>query len=153
MSRKIQHRRGPEELLPVLAEGELAFTTFTKKMFVGNGTDNPTEYLNAKSAKTVTFVSVTASKTLALTDATTFQTCTHATVAINLTVPTNASVAFPTGTQIAISMDGAAQVAVVAASGVTINPSTTLKISAQYKTAALLKTGTDTWLLSGSLKA
>jgi len=101
----------------------------------------------------VNIVNVTASKTLALTDAYTLQLCTHATVAINITVPPNSSVAFPIGTQIAVKQGGAAAVAVVAGSGVTINPSTKLKVAAQYEAACLVKEGTDTWGWTGSIKA
>ena len=101
----------------------------------------------------VTVVAVTESKTFALTDINTFQACSHADPPSGLTVPKSTTVDIPVGSCIAMSMDGAAQVSVLAAEDVTINPSTTLKISEQYKTAALIKTATDTWVLSGSLKA
>jgi hypothetical protein len=117
--------------------------------------DNIVAYINGSfipEIEKVNIVSVTVSKTLELTDAFTLQICAHASVAINITVPPNSSVAFPVGTQIAIKMGGAAQVAVVAGSGVTINPSTKLKINAQYESAVLVKEATDTWGWFGSIK-
>lgn len=69
-----------------------------------------------------------------------------------LTVPTNASVAFPTGTQISILQTGASQVTVGGA-GVTINGTPGLKLRAQWSAATLIKRATDTWVLVGDLSA
>lgn len=70
-----------------------------------------------------------------------------------LTIPTNASVAFPVGTQIDIVQTGAGKTT-VAGAGVTINSvSSNKSISARYAGATLIKTATDTWLLIGSLIA
>lgn len=72
----------------------------------------------------------------------------------NLTVPLNATQAFPTGTVIAIHQRGAGQTTVVATGGVTINsPSGKLKLTGQYSSGALRKYGTDTWVLTGDLSA
>lgn len=71
----------------------------------------------------------------------------------NLTVPTNASVAFPVGTCIDVAQIGAGQTTVVAAGGVTINATPGLKMRAQYSGASLIKTATDTWLLFGDTTA
>lgn len=90
--------------------------------------------------------------TLVLTDAGHLVTLTNGS-AITLTVPTNASVAFPTGTHIKLAQLGAGQVTVAAAGGVTVNATPGLKISAQYGAAELIKTATDTWLLTGTLSA
>lgn len=97
---------------------------------------------------------VTASKTLALTDAGRTIPCNHADTQINITVPPNSTVAFPVGTTIIIARTGVADVAVVAGSGVTINSADSYKkINKQYETMALYKLATDTWLLYGALKA
>lgn len=40
MSNTLKFRRGPEGTLPVLAVGEPAFTTDTKKLYIGDGTAN-----------------------------------------------------------------------------------------------------------------
>lgn len=92
----------------------------------------------------------TASYTLILSDAgRTIQM--NVASANNLTVPTNASVAFPIGTQIVVIQYGAGQTSFVAAGGVTIDKVSTLNLSSQFATAALLKIGTDEWVLAGSL--
>lgn len=92
----------------------------------------------------------TTTRTLALTDAFKYIRCTNAS-ATTITVPTNASVAFPIGTQIDFFQAGTGQVSFVAAGGVTINYQPGLKISVQYKGATLIKVGTNTWDLIGSL--
>ena len=69
----------------------------------------------------------------------------------NLTVPLNATVAFPVGTQIHIVQTGAGQTTVVATGGVTINSATTLKIRAQWGAATLIKRAENTWVLVGDL--
>jgi alpha-tubulin suppressor-like RCC1 family protein len=74
--------------------------------------------------------------------------------AITLTVPTNASVAFPTLSRIELWQEGAGQVTVAAAGGVTIRSSgSKLKLAGQYSAAVLTKVGTDTWQLAGDIAA
>lgn len=68
---------------------------------------------------------------------------------VTVTVPPNASVAFPTGTILAVGQVGTGQVTLVAGGGVTLNTPNTLLTRARYSTLGLLKTGTDTWLVSG----
>lgn len=72
--------------------------------------------------------------------------------AVNLTVPANATVAFPVGTEIPIFAKGAGQVTVVAAGGVTINTPETLLLRKQYSTGLLVKVATDEWDLTGDLE-
>ena len=92
------------------------------------------------------------SYTLVLTDVAKVVSLTNA-AAITLTVPTNASVAFPTGTQILLYQGGAGQVTVGGA-GVTIrSQGTKLKIAGQYGVAGLLKVGTDEWVFFGNTAA
>jgi Major tropism determinant N-terminal domain len=69
----------------------------------------------------------------------------------NLTVPLNASVAYPIGTQIHIVQTGSGQTTVVATGGVTINTATTLKLRAQWSAATLIKRAENTWVLVGDL--
>lgn len=72
--------------------------------------------------------------------------------AITATVPTNASVPYPIGTHIDLAQYGAGTVTIAAAGGVTINSlGGLLNLSGQYAAATLIKTGTNTWLLTGSL--
>ena len=89
--------------------------------------------------------------TLALSDATKMVTLSNA-AGITLTVPTNATAAFPTGTQILLAQLGAGQVTIAGASGVTVNSNgSKLKLNGQYAVASIIKTGTDTWLAVGNL--
>jgi hypothetical protein len=69
----------------------------------------------------------------------------------NLTVPANADVAYPVGTQIHIVQVGSGQTTVVASAGVTINTATTLKLRAQWSAATLIKRAENTWVLAGDL--
>jgi hypothetical protein len=72
--------------------------------------------------------------------------------AITLTVPTNATVAFPIGTEIEIEQSGAGVLTVAAASGVTINSrGGDLSLAGQFAVAGLKKTATNTWTLTGDL--
>jgi hypothetical protein len=68
-----------------------------------------------------------------------------------VTVPPNSSVAFPIGSQIEILQIGVGQTTIVEGSGVTVGTTTTLKLSEQYSRCVLLKTGTNTWVVSGEM--
>lgn len=73
---------------------------------------------------------------------------------ITLTIPTNASVAFDIGTKIDIYQQGAGQVTVAAAGGVTlVSLGGNVKVTGQHGTARLRKRAADTWVLSGDLAA
>lgn len=99
--------------------------------------------INAQTGTTYTPVLADADKLVTLSNG----------AAITLTVPTNASVAYPTGTRIDFAQIGAGQVTFVGDSGVTVSSTPTLKLRAQYSGATLVKTGTNTWLLFGDLAA
>ena len=72
---------------------------------------------------------------------------------ITLTIPTNASVAFPIGTQIDLVQNGDGAVT-FAGAGVTINSKGGNKtIADKFVGVALIKTDTNTWLLVGDLIA
>jgi hypothetical protein len=69
-----------------------------------------------------------------------------------VTVPANASVAFPIGTIIELFEVGAGQTTVVPDSAVAIRSNgAKLKLSAQYAGASLRKRATDEWSLVGDL--
>jgi hypothetical protein len=90
--------------------------------------------------------------TLALTDAGKMVTLTNAS-AITLTIPTNATAAFPVNTRIDLLQYGAGQVT-IAGAGVTIQSSgAKLKLTGQYSGASLWKKATDTWVLIGDITA
>jgi hypothetical protein len=90
--------------------------------------------------------------TLVLGDATKLITMNNAS-ANTLTIPTNASVAFPTGTQIIVAQTGAGATTIQGDTGVTVNGSSagSEEISAQYAGASLIKIATDSWLVMGAL--
>jgi hypothetical protein len=95
---------------------------------------------NAQTGTTYTLVLTDVAKVVSLTNAS----------AITLTIPTNATVAFPTGTQILLYQGGAGQVTVSGA-GVTIRAQgSKTKIGGQYAVAGLLKVGTDEWVFFGN---
>lgn len=98
--------------------------------------------INAQTGTTYTLVLGDAGKLVTLTNSS----------AITLTVPTNSSVAFPAGTVIALAQLGAGAVTIDPASGVTITSLDDLvDLAGKGATAALTKTDTDEWLLSGGL--
>jgi hypothetical protein len=76
--------------------------------------------------------------------------------AVNFTIPTNASVAFPVGTAITVLNIGAGTCTIKA---VTAGTTTVLSAGAtaaqptlsQYKSAVCVKTGTDTWYILGAV--
>ena len=76
--------------------------------------------------------------------------------AVNLTIPTNASVAYPVGTALTVLNIGAGALTIKA---VTSGTTTVLSAGAvaaqptlaQYKTAVCIKTATDTWYVVGGI--
>jgi hypothetical protein len=74
--------------------------------------------------------------------------------ASTMTIPTNASVAFPVGTVITVLNKGAGAVVISGAGGVTILSAGATAASpslAQYKSAACIKTASDTWYVVGAI--
>lgn len=96
-------------------------------------------------------VDVTESRALALTDAGRLL-CVDSASDVVLTVPLEADVAFPAGTELEVCQLGAGAVSFSAAEGVTLlSAGGAVMIAEQYGCAALKKIAADTWLLSGSL--
>lgn len=93
--------------------------------------------------------------TLALTDQGDILLASNGATAATVTIPTNSSVAFPTGTQITIIQTGAGQLTIQGAGGVTVNStgatSTAPKLRAQNSSATLIKTATNTWYVVGDI--
>jgi hypothetical protein len=91
--------------------------------------------------------------TLALSDASKLVTLSNASP-ITLTVPAEATTAFPTGSRLDLAQLGAGQVTVSPAAGVTINSKdTNKKLNDQFSAASLIYEGSDVWLLIGDLVA
>ena len=104
--------------------------------------------IDAKTGTTYTFVLTDANNELITASNASAQT---------YSIPTNANVAFPIGTQINIIQIGAGQVTINAVtSGTTTVLSTGAtaaapKLRAQYSAATLVKVGTDTWYVIGDI--
>lgn len=88
---------------------------------------------------------------LVLADASTLVTLSNAS-AIALTIPANASVAFPINTQIQILQLGAGQVTVGITTD-TLHGTPGLKTRAQYSQATLTKITSTSWIAAGDLSA
>lgn len=90
--------------------------------------------------------------TLALTDANTAVEMSLGS-AQTVTVPTNASVAFPLGTVIEVYRHGMGSVTVIPVSGTVVirSPGGLSALTSQYSTASLRKRATNEWVLSGDL--
>lgn len=96
-------------------------------------------------------VSSTSSYTLTLPDVGRMISITSS-ISTLVTVPTNASVAFPIGSWITITQYGVGGVSFQGASGVLIDSKTGyVSISAQFVTVTLTKMGTNAWILTGDL--
>jgi hypothetical protein len=78
--------------------------------------------------------------------------------ASTLTIPLNATIAYPVGTSIDILQTGTGQVSITIASGGTLNctpsgGSNTAKLRAQWSSATLFKRAENTWVVMGDLSA
>lgn len=98
----------------------------------------------------------TADYTPVLNDA--YQTLTpmNKATAINFTIPTNASVAFPVGTVLTVLNIGAGALTIKAVTPATTTINSAGAVAAQptiaqYKSAACIKTATDTWYVVGAI--
>lgn len=118
-----------------------------------NGKASSTHTHTSADVSTVVINAKTASYTLVLGDAGDLVEMGSAS-AQTLTIPTNASVAFPVGTKIDVLQTGAGECTVSPASGVTLNSEGgKRKVNAQWQAATLIKRATDTWVLIGALKS
>jgi len=96
--------------------------------------------------------------TLQLTDQGDILLASNGATAGTINVPTNGSVAFPTGTQITVIQTGAGQLTIQATTPATttINSagasSVAPKLRVQNSSATLIKTGTDTWYVVGDIQ-
>lgn len=129
--------------------GRLSYDSTNKKIQVGDGS-NALDY----ASSTLVTNAQTASYTLVLADKDKLVEISNAS-ANTVTIPTNASVAYPTGTQINILQTGAGQTTISGTSGVTVNSTgaTTAspKLRAQWSSATAIKRGTDSWVVVGDI--
>lgn len=145
-----------------VARGGTGLSTLTSGSYMrGNGTGNvsmrtPAQVKSDIDAMDKHFVvnnQTGASYTLALADDGALVTRNNSS-ANTLTIPTNASVAFPVGTVINFVQIGAGVTTVVAASGVTVNgvSAGSAAVTKRYSVGSLVKTATNSWILSGPIE-
>ena len=176
---QIQIRRGTAAQWtssnPTLASGEWGFETDTGKVKIGDGTTAWTS-LGYTGAGDVTLTGTQTLTNKTLTDAKInlgfdAETASYTAVLANnsqvvtmdngsantFSIPTNASVAFPIGTQITVLQIGAGQTTIQAVtSGTTTIQSTGAtaaqpKLRARYSSATCVKAATDLWYVLGDL--
>jgi hypothetical protein len=176
---QVQVRRGTASewtsANPTLASGEWGLETDTLKVKIGNGSTAWTS-LAYQGAGDVTLTGTQTLTNKTLTDpkinlAFDAETASYTAVLANngqvvtmdnaspnnFSIPTNASVAFPIGTQINVLQIGAGQTTIQAVtSGTTTIQSTGAsaaapKLRVRYSAATCLKAGTDTWYVFGDI--
>ena len=135
------------------------FQSNAYKFMAGN---NSTEYMRITSSGNVlisglltnynVYNTQTASYTLVIGDASKIVEM-NVGSANTVTVPANASVDFPIGTEITIMQYGAGNTTIVAASGVTFRSKDFgTRIGDQYTGATLIKRGTNEWYIIGNIQ-
>lgn len=129
------------------------YPSLTELSYVKGVTSAIQTQIDTKLASAVSFNRQTASYTLVIGDA--YKTVEmNVGSANNLTIPSNSSVAFATGTIINVSQYGLGQTTIVGASGVTLRSvGGWVKLAAQYAVVSLVKVGTDEWYVFGGLTA
>lgn len=70
---------------------------------------------------------------------------------LTVTLPSNSTMAFPTGAEIDFMWIGGVQPSIVAGSGATVNGTPGLKLRAQYSACTAKKIATNDWVLIGDL--
>ena len=99
-----------------------------------------------------TLVIPTVNYTLALSDDGKLVEINSAT-AVNVTIPTNATVAFPVGTQITVLQVAAGQITFVPAPGATVIGNPGVKTRAIWTAGTLIQRAANTWVVVGDLAA
>jgi hypothetical protein len=134
-------------------EGVFAYDQTANKLYKNDGAGGIAawvEYTTSGSPATINAQSGT-TYTLVLADAQNIVELTNAS-AITLTVPPNASVAFPVGTVIELHQGGAGDVTVAAGVGVTLNSrGSAFDLAGIHAIAALRKVAINTWRLTGDI--
>ena len=144
---------------PALANSGVAAGTYGSATQVATFTADAKGRVTAASTSTTQLAKElfidnpqTASYTLVLSDGIDTLVRMNVAGANNLTVPTNASVAFPIGTVIQAMQYGAGATTIVPAGGVVIRTASSLIARAQYSRFQLEKIGTDEWVAGGDLQ-
>jgi hypothetical protein len=166
MAIQIQFRRGTASewtsANPTLAVGEMGLETDTDLFKIGDGTTAWTSlgYGGIQGAQgpsgdpKLTINQQTASYTAVLADAAKLVEISSSS-ATTFSIPTDASVNFPIGTQISILQTGTGQVTIAAVTSetTTVNATPGLKLRAQWSAATLIKRAANLWVVTGDLTA
>ena len=118
----------------------------------------PAVAFDYRSGSAVTFNAQTASYTLVLADADQKIVTMAVTSANTVSIPTNASVAYPTGSVINILQIDSGQTTIQASSSGTTTINSTgaataaPKLRAEYSAASCIKVDTDTWYVVGDIE-
>lgn len=151
---KIQIRRGTSAQWsssnPTLESGEFGLDTTISKVKVGDGATawNSLEFSTKINTQTGT------SYTLALIDTDGIVEMDNASANM-LTIPINATVPYPIGTIISVTMLGVGVTSITAAATVTLNgvSAGSGDISAQFGGVSIYKRGIDEWVVQGAIGA
>ena len=141
-----------------LSAGELGYETDTAKFKIGDGSTawNSLAYANPGLYRSTPTFSANA-YTLVASDSGNILLASNSATAATLSVPTNASVGFPIGTQITVLQVGSGLITIQAVTSgtTTINSTgataTAPKLRVQFSAATLIKTATDTWYVFGDV--
>jgi hypothetical protein len=144
----------------VTISGSMTFSSGTLTIPTSSTATTPTLTANSTLVATTEFVqkaalgvsNKTSNYTLALTDAGSlieFDSASN----LTLTIPANASVAFPIGSQIVIARLGSGKVNIAITSDTLYSVSSNKYISNQYGAVTLVKRTSTTWYLFGDLSA
>jgi hypothetical protein len=164
MAIQIQFRRGLASewtsANPTLAVGEMGLETDTDLFKIGDGTTAWTSLgyggiqgeAGPSGDPKLTINQQTASYTAVLADAAKLVEISSSS-ATTFSIPTDASVNFPVGTQISILQTGPGQVTIAAVTSetTTVNATPGLKLRAQWSAATLIKRAANLWVVTGDL--
>jgi hypothetical protein len=119
-----------------------------------NGATGATGPTGPSGDPTLTINQQTASYTAVLADASKLVEISNSS-ATTFSIPTDASVNFPVGTQISILQTGTGQVTVAAVTSetTTVNATPGLKLRARWSAATLIKRAANLWVVTGDLVA
>lgn len=138
---------------PALSEGMVCYLDSDNKIYV-NTTGTAGGWTVIGEIPDLTISTKSTNYTIGLNDKNTLIE-TNVASANTITVPTNATVAFPIGSQISIVQFGAGKTQIVAATPATTTVRATpgAYLRTQYSSATLIKRGTDDWYLIGDLSS
>lgn len=127
--------------------------TFSSSPVVPSPVDNDEatnkQYVDSVANGAVEVTSVSDNYTLLLSDAGKSVELAAAT-AKSITIPTNATAAFPVGTVIGVTQTGVGAVSIAVAGGVTLEPDV-VTLAGQWSEVVLRKRAADSWIVSGDV--